>query len=68
MKNDTALDRIKDMLSDIQQHKRPKNTLLQIYITERLNKSMSVYYKQLLTSSETLKYKNERRVMYKLTK
>ena len=68
MKNDTALDRIKDMLGDIQQHKRPKNTLLQTYITERLNKSMSVYYKQLLTSSETLKYKNERRVMYKLTK
>lgn len=69
MKNNTALDRIYAMLGDLEEKNRSKSKLMEMYITERLNKSVETYSKSLLESSENLKYrKNERVVMRVLSR
>ena len=42
---------IKEMLKDLNNHKRPKEELLKYFIEFRLNKSIQTYYKQLSKSS-----------------
>ena len=45
---------IQMMLKDINNHKRPKDTLLEYFISYRLDKSVQTYYKQLLDSVDHL--------------
>ena len=47
-------DVILGMLSDIKAHQRDKDDLLAYYVQERLNKSLQVYYKELLDSYNML--------------
>lgn len=46
------------ILNDIQSHKRDKNTLMQMYIEDRLNKSLVTYYKEISESVEFLNSKD----------
>ena len=45
---------IKEMLNDLNIHKRPKNTLLKYFIECRLETSIKTYYDQLLKSVDYL--------------
>lgn len=45
---------IKEMLNDLNNHKRPKNTLLKHFIECRLETSIKTYYDQLLKSVDYL--------------
>ena len=60
---------IENMLNEIQKHKRNKEDLLPIHVSERLNKQIQSYYKQILDSCNTLSYQqNEVKVVKNLTK
>ena len=57
------IDDLKKMLADISKYKRNKNDLLEMYIKERLNKSLETYYDQLSSSLEYLVSKDSIRVL-----
>lgn len=59
---------VEKMLHDIKLRNRPKEQLLQYYIQKRLNKTVSIYYKELLSSCQSLEQHNEVSVLKKLTK
>ena len=46
------------ILNDIQSHKRDKTLLMQMYIEDRLNKSLITYYKEISESVEFLNSKD----------
>ena len=48
------INNIKEMLKDLNDHKRPRQELLSNFISYRLNKSIQVYYKQLSDSVDYL--------------
>lgn len=50
----TVEQTLKDMLKDINKHKRPKENLLEYFVSMRLDKSIQIYYKQLLESVDYL--------------
>ncbi len=54
---------LKKMLADISKYKRNKDDLLEMYIKERLNKSLETYYNQLSSSLEYLASKDGVRVL-----
>lgn len=54
---------LKKMLADISKYKRNKDDLLEMYIKERLNKSLETYYDQLSSSLEYLVSKDSIRVL-----
>lgn len=56
------------MLEEISEHKRDKRYLTQIFIQDRLNKSIETYYDDLTRSYNSLKMKNELHVLRKLNK
>ena len=43
-------DILDTILNDIQSHKRDKTLLMQMYIEDRLNKSLITYYKEISES------------------
>ena len=45
---------IKEMLKDLNNHKRPRQEILSEFISYRLNKSIQTYYKQLSDSVDYL--------------
>lgn len=45
---------IREMLKDINKHKRDKENLLEYFVSMRLDKSIQTYYKQLLESVDSL--------------
>lgn len=56
------------MLEELSEHKRDKRYLTQIFIQDRLNKSIETYYDDLTRSYNSLKMKNELHVLRKLNK
>lgn len=50
----TVEQTLKDMLKDINKHKRSKENLLEHFVSMRLDKSIQTYYKQLLESVDYL--------------
>lgn len=56
------------MLEELNEHKRDKRYLTQIFIQDRLNKSIETYYDDLTRSYNSLKQKNELHVLRKLNK
>ena len=56
------------MLDELSKHKRDKRYLTQIFIQDRLNKSIETYYEDLTRSYNSLKHKNELHVLRKLNK
>lgn len=50
----TVEQTLKDMLKDINEHKRSKENLLEHFVSMRLDKSIQTYYKQLLESVDCL--------------
>ena len=62
----TLFERI---IKEMSEHHRDKNTLLEYYITMRLNKSLSTYFESLLKSDEYLKNrKNKLKVLKNINK
>lgn len=59
---------LKEMIQDILKHQRNKNSLLSIYVEERLNKTVSVYYKGMLASAEALSYYTPEKVLDRMSK
>ena len=62
------IDNLNKMLNDISKYKRNKDDLLEMYIKERLNKSLETYYNQLSSSLEYLISKDSVRVLKNLNK
>lgn len=56
------------MLQDLQNYKRDKQTLMPKYIEERLNKSFSVYDKELQQSIQFLTQKHEKSIIKRMKK
>jgi hypothetical protein len=56
------------MLNDLSKYKRDKNLLMQIYIENRLNKSLETYYSQLNSSLESLLGSDELKVLRRSNK
>lgn len=60
---------IKEMLEEIQMHKRKKEDLLNLYVSKRINKQIHAYYENLMNSYSTLTHqKNELKVAKNLIK
>lgn len=59
---------IYQMLKDLGEHKRSKETLLKVFIENRLNKCLETYYDDITSSYESLKQKNEIHILRKLNK
>lgn len=58
----------KNMLKDLRAHKRSKITLLQGYITKRLNASIKAYYDSITQSYKSLIYKDSLKMAKRLNK
>ena len=60
---------IKNMISEIQNHKRDKAALLEFYVSKRLNSQVQAYYAQIIDNCSILTHqKNELLVAKRLTK
>lgn len=57
------LKKLNRMINDLSKYKRDKNSLLEMYIKERLDKSLEVYYNQLNYSLDVLMKRDSLRVM-----
>lgn len=53
---------------DLKEHNKDRNTMMSLCVEERLNKSLSTYYKELSNSINYLEYKDSLRVMKKINK
>ena len=56
------------MLSELQQYKRDKNTLMPLYVSERLDKSFNQYDKELQQSIQFLTRKHEKSLIKRMKK
>lgn len=61
-------NRFNKMLNDLSKYKRDKNSLMQMYIENRLNKSLETYYSQLNSSLESLLGSDELKVLRRSNK
>lgn len=57
------LEKLNRMINDLSKYKRDKNSLLEMYIKERLDKSLEVYYNQLNYSLDVLMKRDSLKVM-----
>ena len=60
--------RIMNMLSQLQEYKRDKTMLMEIYVSERLDKSFAVYDQQLTQSIDFLTKKHEKSLVKRIQK
>ena len=60
--------RISHMINDLQSYKRNKEDLLLHYVNERLDTSLTNYYKELDNSLEYLSRRNELKLLKKLNR
>ena len=60
--------KILNMLSMLQEYRRPKDQLMQQYIVNRLEKSYAQYDKELTYSKLYLQTKHEKSILKRLTK
>lgn len=61
-------ERLDCIAEDLKKHKRDKATLLEMYINDRLNKSLEVYYNELSDSLQYLAGKNDIKIMKKINR
>lgn len=59
---------LNNMLKDLSRYRRNKKDLLEMYINDRLSKSLETYYSELSNSLAYLVKKNELRVLKNMTK
>ena len=59
---------LNNMLKDLSKYKRDKKDLLEMYINDRLSKSLETYYSELSNSLTYLVKKNELRVLKNMDK
>lgn len=59
-------DKCLNILKDLNEHKRNKETLLENYVQERLNQSLSNYYKDLMESYNSVIYYDSIKVLKEL--
>lgn len=53
----TFIDTLNGMVNDLNSYKRDNSGLLEMYINDRLNKSLKTYYKEL---NQTIEYLNSK--------
>ena len=56
------------MLNDLKEYKQDKSTLMQTYVSERLDKSFAVYEEELQKSILFLKRKHEKSLIKRIKK
>ena len=62
-------DELQKIIKDLNKHKHNYDDLLPLFGEERLNKSLVVYYKNLIETSNSIKYRTDSaNVMKKLLK
>ena len=62
-------DELQKIIKDLNKHKHNYDDLLPLFVEERLNKSLVVYYKNLIETSNSIKYRTDSaNVMKKLLK
>lgn len=61
-------DTLAEILKDLNNHKRDKAMLLEMYINDRLNKSLETYYKELSDSLQYLATKSDIKILKKLSR
>ena len=59
---------LREMLTDLAGHQRDKNTLLSLYVEDRLNKTVNVYYKDMVTAARALSYYTPEKVLDRISK
>ena len=59
---------LNNMLKDLSRYRRNKKDLLEMYINDRLSKSLETYYSELSNSLAYLVKKNELRVLKNMAK
>lgn len=62
------INKIENMLSTLQDYKRDKNSLMSIYVEERLSKSYNQYSAELQQSISFLTRKHEKSLVKRLNK
>lgn len=60
------ISELNEMLEDLRKYKRPKEELAEMYVTERLSKSLNTYYKTVRDSLSYLTDKNALKVAKKM--
>lgn len=59
---------LKNIIDDLNKHKRNKPDLMEMYIKDRLNKSLEVYYSELSDSLKCLDGKSGIKIMKKINR
>lgn len=59
---------LKQVLNDLSKYNRSKDYLLSLYVNDRLNKSLQTYYKKIEECYNSLKYKNNIKIIKYLNK
>lgn len=62
------IDTLNNMLNTLSKYKRNKDDLIELYINERLEKSLKTYYLELYNSLDYLLSKNDLRVLKNVDK
>ena len=62
------INKLHNMLLILSQYKHDKNTLMQMHINERLNKSFNQYDKELQQSIQFLTRKHEKSILKRINK
>lgn len=62
------IDTLNSMLNTLSKYKRNKDDLIELYINERLEKSLKTYYLELYNSLDYLLSKNDLRVLKNVDK
>ncbi len=61
------VENLNNMLKDLSQHNRSRETLLPFYVDLRLTKSIQSYYADLLAAQKTLEERDARKVLKALS-
>lgn len=56
------------MLADLKSHKRDKKVLINLYIEQRLNKSLKNYYEELLSTQNMIIRRSNRKAIDRIFK
>ena len=64
----TFLDNLNNILEELSKHKRSRDELNEIYVSNRLNDSLTSYYADLIQSLEFLCRRDELKLMKKMNR
>lgn len=62
------LNKLNNMRNDLSKYRRDKRSLLEMYVNDRLSKSLETYYSELASNLDYLTKKNELRILKNMGK